>query len=491
MEKGTDSLAGAESQQAGWKQIFTGKLGVYSLIVNLGVGLFAIDTFVISTIMPTVVGDIGGTEFYSWSVMLFMVGSIMGAAGAAPVRDRLGRRNGYVLAGLVFLIGNMAAALAPNMLVLVFWRFVQGLGGGLIISQSYGLVGDVYPQAMRPRILSIISSTWGIATVIGPGFGGIFAELGLWRGAFWVLVPLAGLFTFLAWRSIPGSETEETKSRFPLFRLFAMGGGMLCVGFTSQVEDNLLRGALIIAAVFLVVMGFRRDAQSERPMFPAKTLVITSEIGAAYWVMLLITVSFTIAILYTTFYLQIIHKQPPLVSAYINAIMSFCWTTSAIVVAGFKGRWIWGSIIGGGGLLVAGAAVLLTQATTGHVVFVGIGLALIGLGMGLTNNHVIALAILAAPKGGEALAGSSVQTMRNLGLGFGAAAAGLFANAAGITSAGVELSATGHVSASNPSMVVYAINWVHGADLGAALLTLLVILYYFGKAKHRTAPVSD
>ena len=75
----------------------------FTIVLNLAVGLFALDTLVVITVMPTVVGDIGGTEYYSWTIMLYMVGSIVGAASAGPVKELLGRRKGYVYAGLLLL----------------------------------------------------------------------------------------------------------------------------------------------------------------------------------------------------------------------------------------------------------------------------------------------------------------------------------------------------------------------------------------------------
>ena len=128
-----------QSEVSSWKKIFTGRLGIYTLVLNLAIALFGIDIFVISTIMPTIVADIGGTQFYSWTVMQYMVGSIIGSSSAGPVKELFGRRNGYVFAGLLFAIGNLGAFFAPDMVILLIWRLVQGLGGGLMISQSFGL----------------------------------------------------------------------------------------------------------------------------------------------------------------------------------------------------------------------------------------------------------------------------------------------------------------------------------------------------------------
>ncbi|MCS5598148.1 MAG: MFS transporter [Rhodospirillales bacterium] len=201
----TQRQVSQQSEISSWKKIFTGRLGIYTLVLNLAIALFGIDIFVISTIMPTIVADIGGAQFYSWTVMLYMVGSIIGSSSAGPVKELFGRRNGYVFSGLLFAIGNLGAFFAPDMVILLIWRLVQGLGGGLMISQSFGLVGDVFPSELRVRILSLISTTWGLATIIGPGFGGIFAEFTIWRAAFACVVPLGLVFVLMAWRFIPSS----------------------------------------------------------------------------------------------------------------------------------------------------------------------------------------------------------------------------------------------------------------------------------------------
>ena len=323
--------------------MFSGQLALYTIVLNLAVGLFALDTLVVITVMPTVVGDIGGTEYYSWTIMLYMVGSIVGAASAGPVKELLGRRKGYVYAGLLFVAGNLGVSLAMNMPTLVAWRLLEGLGAGLMIAQSYGMVGDLYPRELRVRVLSIISTTWGIATVVGPAFGGLFAEIGIWRAAFWTLIPLGLTFCLLALRIIPPSENKSKNQKFweamPLVRLLSLGGSILCIGYTAQITENILRGVLVLAAIILAVTAFRRDARSKSPMFPRETLVISSALGSAYWILLLITMSFNFAILFATLYFQVLHGQAPVAAAYLSAAMSFSWTAAGILVSGLQGRW--------------------------------------------------------------------------------------------------------------------------------------------------------
>ena len=138
-----------------WADIFTGRLGVYTLVLGLGMGLFAINQFVVATIMPTVLEELGGVRFYSWAFSLFAVGAIVGAASAHGLREAFGLRPAYAGAGLMLGLGLTGAALAPDMPNFVGWRLVQGIGGGALASQGYGLVAIAYPLICAPA-----SSAW-------------------------------------------------------------------------------------------------------------------------------------------------------------------------------------------------------------------------------------------------------------------------------------------------------------------------------------------
>jgi MFS family permease len=102
-----------------WSEIFRGERAAYTVVLTLGVGLHAIDVFVISSILPTVVGDIGGEAYYAWSTMLYMVASILGTAGGGILKAAIGARRGYALGGLIFLAGTALCGLSPSMPVLL------------------------------------------------------------------------------------------------------------------------------------------------------------------------------------------------------------------------------------------------------------------------------------------------------------------------------------------------------------------------------------
>ncbi len=142
-------------QKVGWGAVFKDGLGLYTIMLNLGIGLHAVDVFIVTTVMPSVVRDIGGASYYSWTTMLYMVASIIGAATGSPLKAKLGARRAYCLGSLLFLLGSVSCAISPSMLVLLSARLVQGFGGGLIISLSMALVSELYPERLRKRILGL------------------------------------------------------------------------------------------------------------------------------------------------------------------------------------------------------------------------------------------------------------------------------------------------------------------------------------------------
>src|SRR6202000_1342085 len=182
-----------------WFDLFRNGLGIYTLTINLAMAMHAIDVFITAAVMPKVVKDIGGISFYTWPTTLYMISSIIGAASNARLRAIFGPRRPYILASLTFLFGSIGCALAPSMLIMLIARTVQGWGGGLLISLSMALVQSSYPEALRKRALAFISSTWGVAALLGPAVGGLFAEHGFWRGAFWFNVPIVAIFMTGAW----------------------------------------------------------------------------------------------------------------------------------------------------------------------------------------------------------------------------------------------------------------------------------------------------
>src|SRR5690606_30165257 len=100
----------------------------------------------------------------------------------------------YLFGAVIFCTGTLVCAFAPDMWVMLVGRAVQGGGGGLLYALAYAMIRQMFPQRLWPRAISLVSAMFGIATLLGPAIGGMFAEAGIWRAAFWSVAPAAILF---------------------------------------------------------------------------------------------------------------------------------------------------------------------------------------------------------------------------------------------------------------------------------------------------------
>jgi MFS family permease len=158
--------------------------------VLLSMLLAALDQTIVAPAMPTIGGALGHDEYLPWIV----TGYLLTATAVAPlygkISDVYGRRPTIYAAILIFLFGSVISAIAPNMLVLIIGRAVQGLGGGGLFALSQTVIGDLVPPLERARYAAWISGTWAVAGIAGPLLGGTFAEHLHWSLIFWINIPL-------------------------------------------------------------------------------------------------------------------------------------------------------------------------------------------------------------------------------------------------------------------------------------------------------------
>jgi MFS family permease len=424
-----------EETKARWGDVFKGELALYTIMLNLGIGLHAVDVFIVTTVMPSVVRDIGGASYYSWTTMLYMVASIIGAASGSPLKTRLGARRAYCLGSALFLTGSVGCALSPTMLSLLTMRLIQGYGGGLIISLSMALVSELYPERLRKRVLALVSSTWGVAALIGPAVGGTFAQLGFWRGAFWLNAPIIVGFMLAAWFRLPEQKLQAAKSQFPYRRMALLTVGVLCVGVASNWQNIGIQGLLIAAAIVMVWQTLRLDAAGAAKLFPSHPFSLKTTTGTANWVMFLTSVTHTVIGVFLPLALQVLHGVDPLVAGYMTASLAVCWTIASMATSHLHGRAASAAVIVGQSLCCIGLAALAFGIGSVPTAVVPMLNGLVGVGLGCSNLHVVAAAMRHAAKGEETVTASSIPTVRSLGIAFGAAGAGLIANGAGLTDA--------------------------------------------------------
>lgn len=438
-------------QDTGWGALLTGGNAIHSLVLSGGVALHALNIYVVTTTMPSIVREIGGLEYYAWSTTVFVAASILGAALSARLLGAVGAGRAYAIGALVFGIGTLFCASAPAMMVLLAGRAIQGFGGGLLYALAYGVIRQVFRPELWTRAIGLISATWGTATLIGPAIGGMFAEFATWRIAFWSLLPLTALLAVLAFSTLPRrAAREEARTPLPLLQLLLLVGIVLALSVASTLTTVLQQASCVGAAILLFIGLLFIERRTAGKLLPSGSFTPSSPLAALYATITLLMIGLQPEI-YVPYLLQELHGLSPLVAGYIAALMSIGWTAGSMTSAHWHGERAKQTIFAGPAFGFVGLALIAVfmPMVAAHFAAIAVplcaGIIAVGYGMGFAWPHIVTAVYEFAPDGEAEKASSSVTTVQLFAAALGAALAGLTANVAGIESSsqdGVALATT-------------------------------------------------
>src|SRR3982750_894763 len=176
--------------------------------VILAMLLSSLDQTIVSTAMPTIVQELHGLEHISWVFSAYMLGSTV----TVPIYGKLsyifGRRNLYLLGIVIFLGGSVLCGLSQNMTQLIFFRALQGIGGGAMMVNSFAIIGEVFPPAERGKYQGMIGGVFGLSSVAGPLLGGWITDHTSWRWVFYVNIPIGIIALIVLSAALPKFATH-------------------------------------------------------------------------------------------------------------------------------------------------------------------------------------------------------------------------------------------------------------------------------------------
>lgn len=407
----------------------SGFLWVYAALM-ISMLLSALDQTIVSTALPTIVGELGNVSLMSWVVAAYTLAATIGMPIYGKFGDMLGRKELFIGALAVFVVGSALCGLSQSVGQLIAFRALQGIGGGGLMVLSQAIIADVVPMRQRAKYLAPMGAVFGIASVLGPLIGGFLTDQAHWRWIFWINLPLGIAAIAAAVFLLHPAASRKTPSIdwlgialmalavTALTLLSGLGGS--AYAWTSPIILGL--GAVFVgaAAIFVVVESRARDPIIPVQLFANPIFSIATVLG------ILAALGMFAAIAYMPTYLQMVHGLSATVSGYmmLPMVVGILITgTGAGAIISHVGRYRIFPIVG---MVVIGLALfaLSTVSTGQSILLIGAYLGLLGIGLGCVLQILVLIVQNATDPAEVGTATSANNFFREIGATIGIAAVG-------------------------------------------------------------------
>lgn len=250
--------------------------------------LSAIEGTIISTAMPTIVGDLHGVGLMNWVFSIFLLANALATPVYGKLADALGRKPVFVAGLLIFIVGSILCGLAQSMTTLIIWRALQGIGAGAIMPVTFTILADIYPVEQRAKVLGLNGSAWGIAAVIAPLLGGFIVDQLSWHWIFFINVPI-GLLVLITILVFFKEKWQKMAFTMDWAGLTFLSVGLLALLLTFQLLGQGIHYIWLLAGFVLAILAlrlfWRQEKRAVDPLIPPilfkdKTFVIQNLVAA-------------------------------------------------------------------------------------------------------------------------------------------------------------------------------------------------------------------
>ena len=403
-----------------------------TLATLIGTFLAALDSTVVGTAMPTIIGELGGLSLYPWAFASYLVAATVTGPVFGKLSDTYGRKPVYLTGIFLFLLGSVLCGAAQGMGALIAFRTLQGLGAGAVQPIAITIVGDIFELEQRARVQGLFGLVWGVSAVAGPAVGGVLTDLISWRWVFYVNLPFGVVAAVLLAATL--TETFDRRPRKVDYLgtslltgglvavLLALLGGGLPGGLATTLV--LLAGGVATLVAFVLV-----ELRAEDPIIPPdlfrERIIAVSSLGNLAMGGVLLGV-----IVYVPLFVQGSLGGTALTAGAAVATLSIGWP-----VASFVGGWMLlrtgyrATLLLGAVLIAAGSALCVPMDQGTSLAYVVVAVVVIGLGLGFSSTSYLVSVQNAVPWRRRGVATSSVVFFRTVGGSLGVAAMGALLNA--------------------------------------------------------------
>jgi EmrB/QacA subfamily drug resistance transporter len=281
----------------------------------LGMFLAALDQTIVSTALPTIVGDLGGLQHLSWVVTSYLLATTASTPLYGKLGDMYGRKPVFLAAILIFLTGSMLSGLSQTMDQLIAFRALQGIGAGGLMVGAQAIIADIVPPRERGRYMGLIGSVFAVASVAGPLLGGFLVEAISWRWVFYVNMPI-GVLAVLVVIFRLHLQTPAQRHAIDYLGAVLLTAGVSALilvttwGGNEYPWDSPMVVGLGAASVALLVAFVRHERRAEEPIIPLG-LFRSSVFRVATSLGFLIGLAMFGAIIFIPLFLQLVYGVSP------------------------------------------------------------------------------------------------------------------------------------------------------------------------------------
>ena len=251
--------------------------------ILLALFLGALDQTIVGTALPRIVTDLGGNDYYTWVVTIYLLTSTITVPFYGKLSDIYGRKPLLMIGVTLFLVGSALSGLSQNMFELILFRGIQGLGAGALFPISLAVIGDLFTPAERGKYQGLFGAVFGVSFIVGPFLGGFLTDNVSWHWVFYVNLPVGLVSLYIIWRLLPTIKRAGASRTFDFLGagVFTVGISFLLVGLTNKLSADwatfsvggFIAIGLALTAIFVWIESRAKEAIVPLDLWRIRTYV--------------------------------------------------------------------------------------------------------------------------------------------------------------------------------------------------------------------------